>query len=345
MKQDILQQWLDMTLQDSANFEYDIKRADLDDTFGWGEILELMWYQEPKPRFGGILLTGPDGCGKHTAAAHTVLAVRRARLGVVFLDGIDFGQEDFPWLQERLNVLLDQFYDQNQGLCLVMENLEDLPWRRELLTFLGRTLQDYIRGTEDPDVVFPPLFLVLLDRQEESIPSVLRNKLRLCRMSLPNRTRREQFLQKIGANLRNLVSMDQFAHATEGATYAQLKAMVENVSALITCRDHQLSEAEFIRFLEEQMPVREEGQLAVLTKAVRDLIAQLPDVIQTVGQQVRTEQTVVVQSPLTTVASASALPVDGDYVQKRQQEVEKLSVRDLSVQLFGEEGAAMLLNA
>ena len=91
MKHEILQEWLDKTLQDSANLEYDIFLEELDDTFGWGEILELMWYKLPQPCAGGILLTGPDGCGKHTAAAHMVrLAVKGGHLGVVFLDGADF---------------------------------------------------------------------------------------------------------------------------------------------------------------------------------------------------------------------------------------------------------------
>ena len=284
MKQEILQQWLDATLQDSANMEYDIFREEPDDTFGWGEILELMWYQLPQPCAGGILLTGPDGCGKHTAAAHMVrLAVKRGRLGVVFLDGADFGAESMPWIQERLNLILDQFYDQSQGLCLVMENLEDLPWRRNLLTFLGRTLGDYSRGTGNPEDAFPPLFLVLLDRQEESIPAILRNKLRLCRMSLPNRIRREQFLTKCGANIRSFVSMDRFARATEGASYAQLRALVENVTDLVNCRDEQLSEEEFLRFLEVQMPLRKENQMSVLTAAVRELIDRLPDAVRSLG--------------------------------------------------------------
>ena len=340
MKQEILQQWLDATLQDSANMEYDIFREEPDDTFGWGEILELMWYQLPQPCAGGILLTGPDGCGKHTAAAHMVrLAVKRGRLGVVFLDGADFGAESMPWIQERLNLILDQFYDQGQGLCLVMENLEDLPWRRNLLTFLGRTLGDYSRGTGNPEDAFPPLFLVLLDRQEESIPAILRNKLRLCRMSLPNRIRREQFLTKCGANIRSFVPMDRFARATEGASYAQLRALVENVTDLVNCRDEQLSEEEFLRFLEEQMPLRKENQMSVLTAAVRELIDRLPDAVRSMGQGVRTEQTVAVQP------AVQPPVVDGDYMQRRQKEVENLSVRDLSVQLFGEEGAAMLLNA
>lgn len=344
MKQEILQQWLDMTLQDSANMEYDIFQGDLDDTFGWGELLELMWYELPQPCAGGILLTGPDGCGKHTAAAHVVrLAVQRSRMGVVFLDGTDFSAERMPWLQERLNVILDQFYDQGQGLCLVMENLEDLPFRRELLTFLGRTLNDYSRGTGNPQDVFPSLFLVLLDRRETDIPAALRRKLRLCRMSLPNRVRRERFLNQYGAEIRSFVAMDKFVQATEGATYAQLMAIVDNVANLVNCRDEQLPEEEFLRFLEEQMPAKD--QLAVLTESVRDLIARLPDVIQTMGQRVVTGQSVMVQPAVQPVTPDLSPLNDGDYMNKRQKEVENLSVRELSVQLFGEEGAAMLLNA
>lgn len=343
MKHEILQEWLDKTLQDSADLEYDIFLEELDDTFGWGEILELMWYKLPQPCAGGILLTGPDGCGKHTAAAHMVrLAVKRGRLGVVFLDGADFYAQSLSWLQERLNLILDQFYDQEQGLCLVMENLEDLPWRKELLTFLGRTLRDYSRGTGNVQDAFPALFLVLLDRQEETVPPILRNKLRLCRMSLPNLVRRKQFLAKYAANIRSFVPMDQFAQATEGASYAQLRALVENVSDLVDCRDEQLSEEEFLRFLVEQMPLQTERQLTVLTETVRELIARIPDLIRTVDQGVRTEQGVVVHP---SVPAMQPPVVDADYVQKRRQEVEKISVRELSVQLFGEESTAMLLNA
>ena len=39
-----------------------------DDTFGWGATLEQMWREPAHP--SGLLLLGPDGCGKHTATLH-----------------------------------------------------------------------------------------------------------------------------------------------------------------------------------------------------------------------------------------------------------------------------------
>lgn len=346
MEQEILQQWLEDTLQSSANMEYDIFQQELDDTFGWGELLEMMWYELKKPCAGGVLLTGPDGCGKHTAAAHMVqLAVKKNSFGTVFLDGLDFCGEGFAWLRDRLNGLLDQFYDRNQGLCLVLENLETLPWRRELMTFLGRTLGDYRRGSGNPEAsAFPSLFLVLLDRQEEDIPAVLRGKMRLCRMSLPNRTRRERFLKKFGASFQSFVSMDQLAQATEGATYAQLMAIVENVANLVSCREEQLPEEELQRFLEEQMPLREKDQLAVLTEAVRDLLAQLPKLVKGAGVNIDSKRHEPEKQVMPVLENPISPLNDGDYLNKRQKEVENMAVKSLMLDLFGEEGVADFMN-
>ena len=97
-----------MASRKESILEY-ILSKELDDTFGWGKLLcsYLNVSEEMMRTKRGLLLTGPRGCGKHTAAYHVVKylcsknqwAVKHNAdpFGVEFLSGDDLRFPDSEW--------------------------------------------------------------------------------------------------------------------------------------------------------------------------------------------------------------------------------------------------------
>ena len=240
-----------------------------DDSFGWGRVLQNMWFPtgSEQPSGTGLLLVGPAGCGKHTALHHMLrllpLSPRveiegryEAPYDAVFLneDSLADPEEDFAVCQARLNLLLDHYYDRGQGLFLVLEHAARLPFSRKLFRFLEEQLAAYFlnRGerslapgpkdwpdlsAEPAESPYPPLFLVLLEEEEPELPALLRSRLQLCRMSRPDLLRRTEFLlnhdvQNVHLDLDELHPGQNLADLTEGLSYAQLQGLLADLRAL-----------------------------------------------------------------------------------------------------------------
>ena len=322
--------WLDGVLKSAAVMEAYIDRQELDDSFGWGALLDTMWFSEGGRRLtgSGILLTGPDGSGKHTAAYHMIKGLLGRGYAPVFLTGEDFDPETAQLARERLQGLLDWFYDQNQALCIVLEQAEFCQNIRSVLRALGEALCEYWL-CED----YPPLFVILIASDELPVPAPLRGRLHLCRTSLPGEARRKTFLQNRAGDLRHYVPFNTLLSQTSGMSYAELLDLIDSIRAIVDQTESALSEEETGAFIQEQRP--RPGRAQVLEK-VETLIDTLPQLLTDFASSINTVGPAGRAVPTPSPVSPSEHSPGWD-------EIQNMPVSDLAKELFGEERVAQLL--
>ena len=341
--------WLSSTLSVSDKTLSFLLGTEPNDTFGWKAMFSAMLEQNDtapapgrqppkKDHSYGILLTGPDGCGKHTAASHMLDLLDQRGFGFAILDGESLCEDGMTVAAARLNALADQFYDEKKGLCILLENTEQLTCRQKLLTLLGQLLHEYWLYSSD----LPPLFLILIDRKEHNIPSVLRRRLHRVHMNLPSTYQRKQLLEDIAADIRKYIPMDDFIAKTEGATCAQLVDMVSSLRAMVDAWDRGIVAEEFDSFIASQLvPPTSRDMLKQLTRTAQQLLQQLPALVQQAGTITAAQKASAVPSA-TPQTDFSVLNDKANYLSKREAEIKNMKVRDLSIQMFGEDGVNQL---
>ena len=229
MRPDAVTEWLEKMERKSRVISSYVEGAAWDDSLGWRGVLKTAW-STPSQRPSGLLLVGPEGCGKHTAAAHMHHLLLdefpdRDRCRFWHLTGGDLqmGAEDFSALEDRVDAILTRASaDRLEQVCLIVEQIETMEYRTRLLDYLGEIVCDYSLAERDPSVEAPGLFLILIEREELPLPSLLRQLLRLIRFKLPTREQRMQYLKNTAQDLRGYISLDQLAAETERYTMAQL---------------------------------------------------------------------------------------------------------------------------
>ena len=336
MAEETVKAWLDGVLSSAAVMEAYIDRQELDDSFGWGALLDAMWFSGNGGRLtgSGVLLTGPDGSGKHTAAYHLIKSLLRREYVHVFLTDEDFvaqagGTEP---AKERLQGLLDRFFDQGQALCIVLEQAQTFQNSQGILRFLGETLCEYWL-CED----YPPLFVILIASDDPPIPAPLRGRLRLCRMSLPGEDSRKAFLENRAGDLRHYVPFRTLLSQTEGMSYAQLSDVVDNIRAFVDLTDSAMTEEKTAAFIQGQKPLPKlQPDRLQLPEKVEALIDALPQLLTGFASNINTGQRGGGDPP------SPPLKPPESYEDERER-INRLPVSDLVKELFGEERAAQLL--
>ncbi len=341
--------WAAQMERRSGAFEQCLETHWTDDSCGWGALLQNLWWaEEATTRPSGLLLTGPEGCGRHTAAAHMVRFLREQEFGSVWLTGDDLLAEGtVSEAKEKLDALLDDFWEQEKGLCLVVEQMEGQPGRKELLSYLGKLLWDYWLAREDG--ADSRLFLILID-SGRGIPSLLRERLQRCRMTLPDLEHRKCFLDS-HKDLKGYVPMDDCAACTEGFTYAQLTDLVRDLRMLVDLTDAPVSRAQLEQLVEEQREETPAAQSArrraALEERLMHLADELPALLKNVsfggGTPVEAHQTQAERlSPQTGTPSPD---YDRMTEEGRRASVEMQPVNELIADLFGSAEEASLLVA
>lgn len=294
MAVDTTAEWLKQTLSGSEKMEALMLNSLPDDACGWENNLKAMWAIEPAKRPCGLLLTGPDGCGKHTIAAYMLNILAEEDFRTIYLSWPALAADSLQAAKARLDAILDHFYQEQWPMCLVLEQMEQCPCRQELLTFLGQTLLEY-HFQQD---VLPPLFLILIDQQEAQVPSILRRCLRLFRVVLPSRVRRMHYLEENTPSLKMILPLEQIAEAAEGMTFVQLRDLMLNLENLVDSYDGFPPKDAWMSYLEEQhLPVAPENNMSTLIEAVRQLLREIPDILRelpvTVGNRAVQPATVI----------------------------------------------------
>lgn len=290
-------------------------------------------------RSGGILLSGTDDYSKRCAAVQLVQRLQAQAYEGVLLEGAELTDEGAREAKARIDGLLDHFYDAGQGLCLVLEGMEECACRREVLSFLGQKLCEYRMYQQD----LTPLFLLLLDDREQQIPGLLRSCLRQHRLQLPNQAQRMGYLEKNAKSLRNFMSFAHLSQITEGVSYAQLQDVIEWLECYIDSRDgRELTDAELSELLEGQMPAAAgDNGLQSLSRSVQQLVEQLPELLQSIPAP-QVQAMPMQQMPQT--AAAQSIPVNEEqHMSEQRKMIEEMAPIDLCTDLFGQERTAGLM--
>lgn len=328
----------------------------LDDTFGWGARFSRMWKQRTLDKPRGLLLTGPNGCGKHTAAAHMARTLYDTHFPLL-VNGSELCADGYALATQRLRYVLDHpnVIDGNAyPWCLILEDLEDFDCRRDLLSWLGQIINATWYDNEGE----PALFVILIDSCEEDIPSVLRRNLRLCRMSAPAASHRRAYFESARfPMIQNAVNMELLVASTEDLTYAQLTDLAQNLECALYCLPNDqsaFSDNELMEFLQEQVPNPAlDDPLQSLAQSARQFIEHLPELMTHMGTAY--VPGIVTQTSTQTQTGSQTTDFE-DIVddtlseeekllkmrEKKQKELMDKPVKEVSDDLFGKERVAKM---
>lgn len=334
-----LQTWLNQIAENETHFwNYLDNAPSQDDTFGWGARLRHMWEKEPN-RPCGLLLTGPNGCGKHTAAVH-MFRILSEEYYVALVNGTALCDGGFASASGRLLGTIKHYGKENKPLCMILDGLEECGFRKDLFSFLGQILTvSWLRNVQ-----IPPVFLILIDSYEEDIPAVLRSRLRLCRMALPTASRRRAYLKNNDFSMIHVaVNLDLLVDSTAGLTYAQLADLAQNLECtlhLLPKDQFSFTDEELLDFLQEQLPNPDlDDPLQSLAQSARQFIEHLPELLAHVGTAAvpaAVTQTTEVQTSQNQTSSSppqELLPDKKDF----KKEINDMPTIELCTDLFGKE--------
>lgn len=206
-----------------------------DDSCGWKSRMRALAGMLPDDELSGILLTGPDGCGKHTCAAQFANAVDEDRFDLLCFnatllcgrDGGGINPSDF------ISAVLDDTYDRKRGLVMVLE----LPDAAESCDAMLDTLASAVCEFHVMRDEYPPLILVLIKSDPTGIPQILRERLMSCHMTYPDKAQRLAFLQSRAKSLKKYVSFEKVAEITDGYSYRSLLDLYQNAAVWIDAQD------------------------------------------------------------------------------------------------------------
>ena len=292
-------------IQERHKTEFGTSRADY--SFGWRDVIETT-VSEKKAK--GLLLTGAEGSGKHTAAEIAVNMLSGDEYGyeVIYLSGNDFSfstadieadEQERQGIIERedwdvftddivhtfLDNLLNEFYndERQDNLCIMLENISQCDMSDLIYDRIGRYVRMY-----DINEDFPDLFVVVTEPDDRYVKGCLRKYLRLMKMSLPNAAQRRQMLinRKI-----DFETAEAIANHTEGFNYSQLRDLAENINVWHSV--DEVSSEFYMDFISTQMPeqVSDEKELIYSEKVqlyqkLGELIDLAPQIIEKMGSNV-----------------------------------------------------------
>ena len=336
--------WLNFHLKESESFQNLILTQNLNDASKLGGALGRMVSRGKTERPSGVLLTGPSGSGKHHAAYHILQALDKEDCAPVFFTGASLaeGVSDFPGLAERINALLDRFYDIGQGLCIVLEEPDESGFSGQLYPFLGRIAHEY---RNNPDEL-PALFLIFLAKETPALPSILTDLMLCCKCTLPDAEQRRTYIDDRAKSISNYVSLEHLAQVTEGCSYTAIFKIIKELEFLVDTSGCAPDSDTILRVVRQNAPTQEITNDDSLTSALERLETVFSDLADRISNLNLTGAVAApVVNSVASVASqrqereAPTLP--SVFVDRK--EYEEMPVRQLSAELFGEERANALL--
>ena len=319
-----MEKWLEATLEMSQiQWGYWCDR-DLTCPEDWKDTFSAFLQSHPSLGGCGLLLTGADSYTKQIVAMQMVDLLPE-EYSCVFLHGGELAEGGVAEAKVKLQHIFDRFSQEAASLCLLLEGMENVSCRRELLHYLGQMLCKgrYLQGTN-------PLFLILQDDLDTQIPALLRSNLQLCRLQMPNTQQRRDYLEHHAKMVRNYVSLPVFAEATTGVGYAQLQDMIQLVELRLDVLDGRgMSEQELRDFLAAQLPAK------TADPAMRELCDSVKELVEQV-KKAPAAAPVSVQTPAVSQVMAPITPPDADENVTRES-IENAPPMQTATELFGKE--------
>ena len=333
MKEDELELWLEQIREDSRIYTAFYQNKEPDDTMGWEELIRVLLENEESKRDNGLLITGPEGCGRHTLLAQVIAVAVEKGYTPIFLTGEDLAEGTSAQAEvlERMNAVLDRSVGEEDILCLVLEQLEQLSSPSALLKLLERRLCRASCGEAEG------FFLVLIQESAFPIPSVLKGMLQVCRMQYPNRGRRELFFKNHlrTDELRESFPMEKILDQTERFSYDELSNLVELLEAGEKLLGSKIPERELQEWIDGLRPEfsEKEAKQAFIGR-LGQILEQLPEILSRPVQQMSTPQ---VQGEIQAGKSSSEPEMLHLTEADRMAKIEKETGEELMNNLFGKE--------
>lgn len=283
-----------------------VRKESPDNTFGWGTTLEQMWQETVRPK--GLLLTGPDGCGKHTAAAHMLRILLQQRYDCVIIE--DTVMEAVCEIQP-LTSWIDDALAQKRKLCVMVDQLTDETKRSKLFSYLGRRVR---KNSLTPDTK-DALFVIVIEREYKQMPAALRQNLLSCVMTLPAAEFREAFLQNclsdtFGIDLRQYAG-EELYQITEGLTYAQLKDLSYQIGLAIHSISPEDIPEEILDLAKKQRPCAAEMSA---DERLCDFMETIPELIDHIEENASERAKLFLQELSSAIEKLPAVQYSGTEV-------------------------------
>ena len=340
--------WLSFHLKESGSLQNLILNQKLNDASTLGGALSRLVLRGKAERPSGVLLTGPSGSGKHHTAHHILQALDKENCAPVFLTGASLaeGVSGFQEITERINALLDEFYDRKQGLCLVLEEPDKCGYSDQLFPFLGRIAHEYRNNIDE----LPALFLILIAEEPLSLPSILNDLLLCCVCTLPDPEKRRMFLDDRAKALKTYVDLGQLARLTDGCSYAAIGRIVKRLEFIVDTTDRAPDSKTILRLIHEVSPaIRHEAAPEIRQKTADPVVAVL-ERLETVFHEISDKlSSLKLDGPIAARVENRVVPELREEIvpdtrsnSLDRRDYEDMPVRQLAVELFGEDRADAL---
>lgn len=346
------EQWLKQVQETSKLYNDFFCRQESDDAIGWERLLkELLQYQETQRDYG-FVITGPEGCGSHTILSETLFLIQKETdCETIFLTGeqLSDGVETQQEACTRLEMLLEHFQQKNELVCLVLERLEETPFRAALLRVLERQICriENEKAKKDSDWSF---FLILMQEENASLPPVLRSRLQVCRVQYPKRFRRRVFFENQLEELYYIFpkeQQEQLLDQTDGFSYQQMSNLAGLLRAALRASNQDPLTDELLEELIDGQRLKkpEAVEKAAFWTTVEQTLKNLPDLLQKLPQNI---VGVPMQSAQPEMQVQKTDAGSNDYEMQMQTELEKVKQKngaEFLTGLFGEEGVQKILTS
>lgn len=322
--------------------------------FPWEDRIRAILKREPN--MAGLYISGPKGCGKHTIAACAIDQIKKTAkpsseyLAIKGSDLMAEGEDLFV-AKERLNFLFDSCYDKASDLYLFLEGMEDCTDLQGLLDFLGYTAHLYKMNCDD----YPRLFLLLISDEELALPSLLRDKLRHCRVDFPSQASRRVFLEIKAEELFPgiISSVDRLTDLTNGYSYSDLENLV---AILFSMKDIKPNNCLQTEKLAELVAEQQRKDTRTQQSLIFEALAQLADGFEALNKSVESIAANITAIPtapaqiMPAVQAASVLQNTPDSnvpqptEESERERISKEGIGKQVVEIFGEQGRSILQN-
>lgn len=328
--------WLEQVVKQSEEDEESLLNSENpDDTCEWGALLSgALETREFLGPVSGFLLTGPSGCGKHTAAQIAAKALVRKgdnELCFVHISGAKLAEyADSPAeIKDRIQALMDYFSSEesDRGPCFLFDQMERCFCREEAEQMLAERFRRF-RFDQIP------LFVFWICQNHVPVSASLQRELRRFVLKEPDSSKRETFLRKQAGDMEQEledchISYELLAEKTEGFTYKQLDDLLYSLK-LRLWKYGEINLDELHILVEAQKGVQTEGELKKRWMEAMISFMEHPFVMQGIAGE---ENTVPVKNDTLDKKMSIPVPESGKSV---REHFEEMPMADLLNDLLGE---------